>query len=69
MGQKHDVSCCSRNNELSVFKWEDTDLILHLHVKPDAKKGDWIGKHGENTKVLNTTLPIENKANKHLLKF
>ena len=69
MGQKYDVSCCSRNNELSFFKWEDADLILSLYVQPNAKKDEWVGKYGENIKVRITALPIENKANKHLLKF
>jgi len=69
MGQKYDVSCCARNNELSFFKWEGADFMLHLHVQPNAKKDVWIGKYGENIKARITALPIEKKANEHLLKF
>ena len=69
MGQRHDVSCRTRNNELSFFKWEGDDLTLHLYVQPNAKKDEWIGEYGKNLKVRITALPVENKANKHLLKF
>ena len=54
---------------MSFYKWEGDEFTLHLYVQPNAKKDEWIGEYGENFKVRITALPIENKANKHLLKF
>ena len=54
---------------MSFYKWEDDELTLHLYVQPNSKKDEWIGEYGENLKVRITALPIENKANRHLLKF
>ena len=53
----------------NFYKWKNNDLLLNLYVQPNAKKDEWVGKYGENIKVRITALPIENKANKHLLKF
>lgn len=51
------------------YKWDGDDLLLHLYVQPNAKKDELIGEYGDNLKIRITALPVENKANKHLLKF
>jgi len=53
----------------AFYKWENGNLQLSLYVQPNAKKDEIIGEYGDNLKVRVTALPIENKANKHLLKF
>jgi len=51
------------------YKWDGDDLLLHLYVQPNAKKDELIGEYGANLKIRITAVPVENKANKHLLKF
>ena len=51
------------------YKWEGEDLILHLYVQPNAKKDELVGEYGENLKIRITAPPVENKANKYLIKF
>lgn len=51
------------------YKWDGNDLLLHLYVQPNAKKNELVGEYGNNLKIRITALPIDNKANKHLLKF
>lgn len=51
------------------YKWDGDDLLLHLYVQPNAKKDELVGKYGDNLKIRITALPVDNKANKHLLKF
>ncbi len=51
------------------YKWDNDDLILYLYVQPNAKKDELIGEYGDNLKIRITAPPVENKANKYLLKF
>ena len=51
------------------YKWDGDDLVLYLYVQPNAKKDELIGEYGDNLKVRITAPPVENKANKYLLKF
>ena len=53
----------------AFYKWEDEDLLLSLYVQPNAKKDEFIGEYGDNLKIRITALPIDNKANKYLVKF
>ena len=53
----------------NFYKWEGENLLLHLYVQPNAKKDELVGEYGNNLKIRITALPVENKANKHLLKF
>jgi uncharacterized protein (TIGR00251 family) len=50
-------------------KWEGDNLLLNLYVQPKAKKDELIGEYDDKLKIRITALPIDNKANKHLLKF
>ncbi len=51
------------------YKWDGDDLVLYLYVQPNAKKDELIGEYGDNLKIRITAPPVENKANKYLLKF
>lgn len=53
----------------NFYKWDDDELLLNLYVQPNAKKDELIGKYGNYLKIRVTALPVENKANKHLIKF
>jgi len=53
----------------NFYKWDGNDLLLHLYVQPNAKKDELVGEYGDNLKIRITALPVDNKANKHLLKF
>jgi len=53
----------------NFYKWDNEDLLLNLYVQANARKDELVGEYGDNLKVRITALPIENKANKHLLKF
>lgn len=46
-----------------------SELILELHLKPRAKQDRFAGKFGERIKIEITAPPIDDKANKHLIKF
>ena len=51
------------------YKWDNENLLLWLYVQPNAKHDEIIGEYGSNLKVRISALPIENKANKHLILF
>ena len=51
------------------YKWEENDLILNLYIQPNAKQDGWFGEYGDNLKIRITAPPVDNKANKYLLKF
>ena len=53
----------------NFYKWEGDDLLLSLYVQPNAKKDELVGEYGDNLKIRITALPVDNKANKHLVKF
>ena len=53
----------------NFYKWDGNDLLLHIYVQPKAKKDELVAEYGDNLKIRITALPIDNKANKHLLKF
>lgn len=54
---------------LNFYKWDGQDLLLSLYVQPNAKKNELIGEYGDNLKIRITAPPVDNKANKYLLKF
>lgn len=53
----------------NFYKWEDENLLLSLYVQPNAKKDEIVGEYGDSLKIRITALPVDNKANKHLIKF
>jgi uncharacterized protein (TIGR00251 family) len=46
-----------------------SDLILHLHVQPGAKKTEIAGSHGEALKIRLNAPPVDGKANDGLIVF
>jgi hypothetical protein len=51
------------------YCWYGTSLRLELCVQTRASKDAIIGHYGERIKVVITAVPIDGKANKHLIKF
>lgn len=51
------------------YKWEGDDLLLNLYVQPNAKSDELVGEYNDKLKVRITAPPVDNKANKYLLKF
>ena len=51
------------------YKWEGDDLLLNLYVQPNAKSDQLVGEYNDKLKVRITAPPVDNKANKYLLKF
>ena len=51
------------------YRWEDKDLLLDLYIQPNAKKDELVGEHNDRLKIRITAPPVDNKANKYLLKF
>lgn len=50
-------------------KWERDNLSLNLYIQPHSSKDEWSGLHGDSLKVRIKALPIDGRANKHLIKF
>ena len=53
----------------NFYKWDGDDLLLSVYLQPNAKKDEFVGEYGDSLKIRITALPVENKANKHLIKF
>lgn len=53
----------------SWYRWDGTDLILHLRIQPRAAKNEIAGPYGDTLKIRLTTPPVDGKANEHLLAF
>ena len=54
---------------MSLYRWDGENLVLELYVQPNAKKDELVGEYNGRLKVRITAPPIDNKANKYLLKF
>ena len=53
----------------AFYKWEGAKLLLNLYVQPNAKQNELVGEYADKLKIRITAPPVDNKANKHLLKF
>lgn len=51
------------------YKWDSDDLLLNLYVQPNAKQDEIVGEYDNKLKIRITAPPVDNKANKYLLKF
>lgn len=53
----------------TFFRWDGSDLLLHLRVQPKADRDSIAGTHGDALKVRITAPPTEGKANQHLVRL
>ena len=51
------------------YRWDGSDLILHLRIQPRAAKDEIAGPHGDVLKVRLTASPVDGKANEQLRSF
>ncbi len=63
----------ARLHDTCWYKWDGDRLILTVRVQPNAKKDEVCGPvHTEQEnfiKIRITALPVEGKANKHLINY
>ena len=48
---------------------KDGNLLLHVHVQPNARRTELAGLHGNRLKIRLAAPPVDGKANKALLAF
>ena len=53
----------------SWYRWEGSDLILHLRIQPRAAHDEIAGPLGNILKIRLTAPPVDGKANEQLRKF
>ena len=53
----------------SFYKWGGDDLEINLYVQPNTKQDEIVGEYDQKLKIRITAPAVDNKANKHLLKF
>jgi uncharacterized protein len=56
-------------SEISWLRQEGADLVLTLHVQPNAKRTEFAGPHGEAMKLRLAAPPVDGKANATLCAF
>lgn len=54
---------------MSWLRVDAAGVTLTVHIQPGAKKTEVVGLHGEALKIRLHALPVEGKANAHLLAF
>jgi uncharacterized protein (TIGR00251 family) len=50
-------------------RWDNSDLILELHIQPGARRTEVAGLHGDALKLRLAARPVEGAANEALLDF
>jgi len=56
-------------HDTAWYKWDGDRLILTVRVQPNAKKDEVCAVQDNVIKIRITALPVEGKANKHLIKY
>ena len=51
------------------YQWDGEDLILAVHIQPNASRDAFDGKHGNRLKIRITAPPVDGKANEHLVRY
>ncbi len=45
------------------YCWQGHDVIVHLHVQPNARCNEWADVHGAERRIRITAPPVAGKAN------
>ena len=53
----------------SWYRWEGTDLIIHVRIQPRASHNEIVGPMGDALKIRLTSPPVDGKANEHLRRY
>ena len=54
---------------MPFYQWQDKNLLLKLHVQPNAKENIIVGLHGDSLKIKVKALPVDNKANTEIANY
>ena len=54
---------------MAACRWKDDALWLDLQIQTRAARNELVGLHGERLKIRITAVPIEGRANRHLIEF
>lgn len=54
---------------MAYYRLKGNDLILQIHVQPNAKQNQIIGVKGDALKIKIASPPLDDKANQCLIKF
>lgn len=51
------------------YNWQGDDLVLAIHLQPGAAQDALAGTHGDRLKIRITAVPVDGKANDHLIRY
>ncbi len=54
---------------MTALRYLGVDLLLALYVQPKASRDQVVGLHGSEIKLAITALPVDGKANAHVLQL
>jgi uncharacterized protein (TIGR00251 family) len=54
---------------LPWYHWKGDDLVLAIHLQPGSAQDMLAGTHGERLKIKITAVPVDGRANDHLIRY
>jgi len=51
------------------YQWKGDDLLLAIHLQPGSSRDTLAGTHGERLKIKITAVPVDGRANDHLIRY
>jgi uncharacterized protein (TIGR00251 family) len=51
------------------YHWKGDDLVLAIHLQPGSARDTLAGTHGERLKIKITAVPVDGRANDHLIRY
>ena len=54
---------------IKAIELQGHDLVLNLHIQPNATRTEFVGLHGEAIKIRLHAPPVDGKANQELCRF
>ena len=54
---------------IKAIELQGHDLVLNLHIQPNATRTEFVGLHGEALKIRLHAPPVDGKANQELCRF
>lgn len=54
---------------MDVLRATDSGVVIRLRVQPRASRQGWVGLHGDRLRVRLTAPPVEDAANKALIRM
>ena len=54
---------------IKAIQQQGNELVLNLHIQPNAARTEFVGLHGDAIKVRLHAPPVDGKANQELCRF